>query len=97
MTFRGSSTEDLKYPAANTEAVAPTSDGSTQAIRLGAVYNFTSPTVNSRVGVSWISSAKACSNVNAEIPAQTQLETVVTATKNIWNSQLLGRVTTTEV
>ena len=97
MTFRGSSTNDLKYPAASTEAVAPTADGSTQATRLGAVYNFASTTVNSRVGVSWISSAQACSNVNTEIPANTQLETLVTTTKNVWNSKLLSKVTTTEV
>jgi putative alpha-1,2-mannosidase len=61
------------------------------------VYSFSNTTVISRVGVSWISSTKACANVNAEIPRGTALQSVVSATKQVWNSKLLGKVTTTEV
>ena len=96
-TFRGTGTNNLTYPASSTEAVKPTSDGSTQLVRLGAVYSFSKSSVTSRVGVSFISSAQACRNVNSEITKGTSLAAVRSATKSIWNSKLLGKVTTTEV
>lgn len=64
--------------------------------RLGAVYTFDTTSVVSRVGVSWISSAQACSNVQSQIPADTSLATVTNNTKEVWNSEVLSKVTTTE-
>ena len=96
-TFRGTGNGSLIYPGSSTEAVKATSDGSTQPVRVGAVYTFSRSNVVSRVGVSFISSAQACRNVNTEIPKGTVLQSVVSATQAIWNSKLLSKVTTTEV
>lgn len=50
----------------------------------------------SRVGVSFISEAQACSNVDTEVPDGTSLDTVRTQTRDAWNSLVFGKVTTTE-
>ncbi|OLN97651.1 putative secreted glycosidase-like protein 1 [Colletotrichum chlorophyti] len=64
--------------------------------RLGAVFTFDNSTVVSRVGVSFISTEQACSNVNAEIPADRSLFSVRDATREAWNKEVLSKVTTTE-
>jgi putative alpha-1,2-mannosidase len=65
--------------------------------RLGAVFSFDNVTsVVSRVGVSFISSAQACRNVNNDIPAGTSLESLKTETKQAWNDVVLSKVTTTD-
>ena len=101
MTFRGTGTGvgngTLTYPGSSSEVVESTSDGSSQSVRLGAVYSFSTSEVVSRVGVSFISSNQACRNVNSEISNGTTLQSVVSSTQDIWNSKLLGKVTTTEV
>ncbi|KKY21970.1 putative glycosyl family 92 protein [Phaeomoniella chlamydospora] len=61
--------------------------------RLGAVYSFSKSTVTSRVGISWISSTKACSYVNEEIPAETTIDALVSAAKDTWNSEVFSKVT----
>jgi len=64
--------------------------------RLGAVFNFgNEKNVQSRVGVSFISTEQACQNVNSQIPADTTLETLKTQTKDAWNAQVFSKVTTT--
>jgi predicted alpha-1,2-mannosidase len=52
--------------------------------------------VISRVGVSWISSSQACDNVNTEIAKGMPFDVVVGATKNVWNTQVFSKVTTSE-
>jgi putative alpha-1,2-mannosidase len=47
------------------------------------------------VGVSWISNEKACQNLDDEIPADSAFATVVSNTKDAWNSQVLSTITTT--
>lgn len=64
--------------------------------RLGAVFTFNATTVVSRVGISFISSAQACSNRDSQIPEGTTLSTVVSSTKAIWNSEVLSKITTTD-
>ncbi|KAI0850487.1 glycoside hydrolase family 92 protein [Daldinia vernicosa] len=65
--------------------------------RLGAVFTFDSANVTSRVGVSFISPEQACENVNREIPVGTSRETLEDNVKAAWNSQILSKVTTTDV
>ncbi|KAI0379793.1 glycoside hydrolase family 92 protein [Hypomontagnella monticulosa] len=64
--------------------------------RLGAVFSFNTTQVTSRVGVSFISSEQACSNVDSEIPAGTPLKTLEDDVKTAWNSQVLSKITTTD-
>ncbi|KAI0185469.1 glycosyl hydrolase [Xylaria flabelliformis] len=64
--------------------------------RLGAVFTFNSTSVVSRVGISFISSQQACSNVDREIPAGTTLDTLEKNVKAAWNEKVLSKVTTTD-
>ncbi|KAI9793009.1 MAG: hypothetical protein M1835_007502 [Candelina submexicana] len=64
--------------------------------KLGGLFTFTDNRVVSRVGISFISSDKACGHVDAEIPAKTELQKVVGSTKDPWNTQVLSKITTTE-
>lgn len=62
---------------------------------VGGLFTFSDSVVSSRVGVSWISNEKACQNLNDEIPKDTEFSTVVSNTKDAWNSQVLSTITTT--
>lgn len=64
--------------------------------RLGAVFTFSKTNVTSRVGISFISMAQACNNVNAQIPSGTTLSTVTSNARDVWNEEVLSKVTTTE-
>lgn len=65
--------------------------------RLGAVFNFGNATsVTSRVGISFISTAQACDNVNTQTSAGTTLSTLTRNAKQVWNGEVLSKVTTTE-
>lgn len=66
----------------------------TSSARLGAVFTFQARTVESRVGVSFISTEQACRNVNEQIPAGISLDTVRQETQDAWNSQAFSRITT---
>lgn len=74
----------------------PAGDTVTSASRLGVVYTFKATEVTSRVGVSFISTEQACENANTQIPAGTTLETLKSAAKDAWNTQVLSKVTTTD-
>lgn len=71
---------------------ASSTSGST---RIGGLFSFQDSVVTSRVGISWISSQKACKHVQDEIPHGTELTSVVEATKAEWNTTVLSKVTTT--
>ena len=62
--------------------------------RLGAVFTFppTTSSLSSRVGVSFISSQQACSNLDSEIEESTTFHETVEGTKSAWNDQVLGKV-----
>jgi putative alpha-1,2-mannosidase len=64
--------------------------------RLGALFTFTDSAVLSRVGISFISANQACSNIDAEIPADQTLQNVVDQTKAAWTNEVFSKVTTTE-
>jgi putative alpha-1,2-mannosidase len=64
--------------------------------RAGAVLAFKQSAVVSRVGISFISSQKACDSVNREMPKPATLSSIVTETQGIWNKNVLSKVTTTE-
>lgn len=68
----------------------------TSTSRLGVLYTFDSTSVTSRVGVSFISTEQACSNVNSQIPAGTTRETITQQTKDAWNGEVLSKITTTD-
>lgn len=64
--------------------------------RLGAVFSFESTKITSRVGVSFISTAQACSNVDDEIPSDVSLSTLEQDAQAAWNDAVLSKVTTTD-
>ncbi|CAK7227823.1 hypothetical protein SBRCBS47491_006699 [Sporothrix bragantina] len=79
-----------KFPAASSVANTTT--------RVGAVFTFNSSTttVTSRVGVSFISTAQACSNVDNQVPVGTNQTTLAAQTRAAWNDQVLSKITTTD-
>ena len=64
--------------------------------RQGGVFAFNVSTVTSRVGISFISTDKACKNVHSEIPKGTELHDLVTNAQERWNEEIFRKVTTTE-
>ncbi|KAH8653932.1 glycoside hydrolase family 92 protein [Tricladium varicosporioides] len=89
-TFVGENSNSSLLKEYNAEASAISTS------RLGAVFSFSTTTVTSRVGISFISSAQACRNVNDQIPTGATLSSVTTNAKKVWNDQVLSKVTTTE-
>lgn len=73
-----------------------TSRSTNGTVRQGGVFTFNSTRVTSRVGVSFISTAKACHNVDTEIPKGTTLTSLVTRAQQAWNTKVFQKVTTTE-
>ena len=62
--------------------------------RVGAVFSFSESNVNSRTGISFISSAKACQYIDDEIAAGTAFQDLVTSAKENWNSQVFSKIQT---
>lgn len=54
-------------------------------------------TVQSAVGISYISPEQACSNLQSEIPPEKKFEEIVARAKNEWNRKVLSKVSTTEI
>lgn len=50
----------------------------------------------SRVGVSFISADQACDSVNREIPRGKTLSEVRKETREVWDTEVFGKVTTKE-
>ena len=65
--------------------------------RVGAIFKFTETSFTSRVGISFISPARACQHVDTEIPAGTSLLSLANVAKNNWNTQVLSKIETSEV
>ncbi|THC88465.1 hypothetical protein EYZ11_012090 [Aspergillus tanneri] len=68
---------------------------SSSSNRVGGVFSFQESAVTSRVGISWISTEKACRHVQDEIPEGTDLHSVVQDAQSEWESKVLSKVTTT--
>jgi predicted alpha-1,2-mannosidase len=71
------------------QSMAPQVAGSE---RLGGVFTFASRSLQSRVGVSFISTEKACTNLDTEITEETELQTLVDNAKARWNEDIFGKV-----
>ena len=65
-------------------------------LRQGGVFTFNQTEVVSRVGVSFVSIDKACSNVETEIPKGTEMQQLVNAAQEKWNAEIFRKFTTTE-
>lgn len=64
--------------------------------RVGAIFTFGSRNVKSKIGISWISEEMACKFKQDEMP-NWNLTEVVEGAKNIWNSEVLSTITTTDL
>ena len=64
--------------------------------RVGAVFSFSQTQFTSRVGISFISSAKACQFMQSEITSNTSLQDLVNAAEANWNTEVLSKIQTTE-
>jgi len=82
----------------NVTSIVGGTTGFNYADRIGALFKFpsNSTTIRSKVGVSWISADKACQFVASEIPTY-DLKTTSNAAKKIWNNDVLGKITTTDL
>jgi predicted alpha-1,2-mannosidase len=60
--------------------------------QLGGVFTFAGNHLRSRVGVSFISSEKACTNLDAEITEETEMATLVTNAETRWNEDIFDKV-----
>jgi predicted alpha-1,2-mannosidase len=56
------------------------------------VFSFSDSKVKSRVGISFLSSAKACKNLDDEIQANTSLELLVKKAQNTWNADVFSKI-----
>ncbi|KAH9868338.1 hypothetical protein J1614_007410 [Plenodomus biglobosus] len=60
--------------------------------RLGGVFTFAGSEIISRVGISFLSTEKACQNVDNEIPEGTDLSTLVQAARYHWNQDVFKNI-----
>jgi predicted alpha-1,2-mannosidase len=60
--------------------------------RLGGVFTFAGSTLRSRVGISFISTKKACANLDAEITKDTTREMLVADAKARWEKEIFAKV-----
>lgn len=86
-TFTGNGTELYSFDNSRS------TDGS---YRQGGVFTFNSTSVTSRVGISFISTTQACDNVDTQIPAGTDLPTLVSRAQDRWATDVFAKVTTSE-
>ncbi|PNH26422.1 hypothetical protein BJF96_g10285 [Verticillium dahliae] len=79
--------------ANNGNAIWGGTDGYQYADRVGALFTFStnSSTVTSKVGISWISSDKACQFLNDEIP-HWDLHVTVAEARDHWNNEVLSKI-----
>jgi predicted alpha-1,2-mannosidase len=62
--------------------------------RVGAVFTFPAASkIASRVGISWISTAQACKNLDSEVLSSLSFDGLVRQTASAWNSQVLSKAT----
>jgi putative alpha-1,2-mannosidase len=100
-TFRGRNTEPMQRYHTYSDQAPPQAifaDGPQQSgplnDRVGVVFSWNSSEaaeITSRVGLSFISSAKACSFKEQEIPSW-DLESTVAAAKSEWNDNVFSRI-----
>jgi putative alpha-1,2-mannosidase len=60
--------------------------------RLGGVFTFDDVNIQSRVGISFISTAKACHNLDAEITDKTELQELIDQAKTRWTEEIFNKI-----
>ncbi|KAK3217432.1 hypothetical protein GRF29_1g3046820 [Pseudopithomyces chartarum] len=85
-TFKGTGTTLSSYDKTTTVAGSE---------RVGGVFTFKDTAVNSRIGISYISPAKACQHLDKEIPAKTTIQSLASKAKSTWNSAILSKIQVT--
>ncbi|KKA29904.1 hypothetical protein TD95_001479 [Thielaviopsis punctulata] len=91
MTFSGNTSADI---TASTYSPQRSRESTTDHV--GAVFSFSDRQVTSRIGVSFISENQACENLDNEIPKGTTVAEVRQAARQEWETQVLGKITTTD-
>ncbi|EQB45904.1 hypothetical protein CGLO_15142 [Colletotrichum gloeosporioides Cg-14] len=86
-------TTDVKPFYNNATSIYGGIDGYQYADRIGGIFSFPSTvsTLTSKVGVSWISTEKACQFIKDEIP-HWDLNKTVTEAKAAWNEEVLSKI-----
>lgn len=86
-------TTDVKPFYNNDTSIKSGVDGYQYADRVGSIFTFPSTvtTLTSKVGISWISSEKACQFIKDEIP-HNDLNQTVSDAKSQWNEEVLSKV-----
>ena len=84
-TFSGNGPNLTRYDSERTASGAE---------RVGAVYSFANLNVTSRVGISFISSARACQHLDDEMPADVTLQSLVDRAQSKWNTEVFSKVQT---
>jgi len=60
--------------------------------RLGGVFTFDHTNVQSRVGISFISTDKACHNLDAEITEKTETQELIDRAKTRWEDEIFNKI-----
>jgi putative alpha-1,2-mannosidase len=86
-------TTDARPTFTNATFITGGTMGYQYADRVGALFEFplNSTTINSKVGISWISAAKACTFLDDEIP-HWDLNRTVTEAQETWNTEVLSKI-----
>jgi len=86
-TFTGNDTTIYSY--GNSSSTSGT-------YRQGGVFTFNTTRVTSRVGISFISTNQACSNVDTQVPAGTDISALVSKSQHRWATDVFSKVKTSE-
>ncbi|KAF9699251.1 hypothetical protein EKO04_003060 [Ascochyta lentis] len=76
--------ENLASNASSTYAAGTT--------RLGGVFSFSEAEVTSRVGISFLSTTKACQSLDDEIDADASIQSLIEAAKARWNTDIFNKI-----
>ncbi|KAL5003088.1 glycosyl hydrolase family 92-domain-containing protein [Aspergillus recurvatus] len=76
------------------EQVSGSASSSTGSTRVGGVFSFNDTEVVSRVGISWISTSRACQYVDDELD-EASFESIVDDAQAEWEETVFSKVTTT--
>jgi predicted alpha-1,2-mannosidase len=78
--------------AQNNNNTNPSSNGVAGSGRLGGVFTFDESEVTSRVGISFLSTRKACQNLDDEIDEQASVQSLAKAAQDRWNQDIFNKI-----
>ncbi|KAF1990397.1 glycoside hydrolase family 92 protein [Aulographum hederae CBS 113979] len=64
--------------------------------RVGGIFSFNGTHIISRVGISFISSNKACKNLDAELPAGATIQSLKQKAQKRWDQEVFSKISTTD-